>query len=261
LKEHNTKNPTKLLLILPIIISVFSLCVSIFVAWRGCEQDKRITEISYRTNRPRLEPVGEFQLDSIAFGFLPNKIINIHRDTMTRDSIPVVDVNWTIAGHLTFCNMGTDIARIRFYAYLDKNSTDAIIRDVLLGKKIRNISFSMDSLSNALYFKIVDIAPRDTFKFSIVRQIQFITETEDAVLHFLVLYENQSGAFFDTYYWTRLKISGCNMMFAADSQYIFLTPVSEEELLNSIKIIQSRPSYNMYSDAQKNKMMASIKKF
>ena len=247
-------------------ISGFACIVSAISLICNIAQNNRIYEHSYKidalAHKPRLEPSNGIFFDTINvyIDALPDDIFKPTLPTsFPLDSIPKDSVTMKpeIMGRVRIFNKGDDVASVILFSSLDRTSTDEIARDFLIGKKTPPLKTIFDTTG---FEFIIDISPQDSYDFEFSKKLQFISEEGEAILHFFLMYENQFGALFDTYYWVRLRFSGGNVLAVKNSKgqiHFFFLP---NDLQNMVKIEKSRASYKTYGVNEKRKAMATLNK-
>jgi hypothetical protein len=190
-------------------ISVAALVLATFVSVRDCSQNKRIEELDYTSKameyRPLLEVVESPQITSIRVA--GEKKIATHDlldTTQNADRFIDIPCSLTVDAKLRVVNSGNSLAEVYAYIWGDTLSGTAPIRHRLLDKKLREDGFVVSPTSE--YFAIKDVKPGDTTYFEISHTAKFVEENS-FTMHFLLLYKNEAGVLYDTYYWARYNIA------------------------------------------------------
>lgn len=252
------------------LIPIGALVVSIFVVIRSCHHNKIIFEHEYKidalSRRPLLKLIEKFQIDSIQLDNIGiasppvESLIKFQPGFSSAESL-ILTARIKIMGHIKMCNKGNDVASVISHFILTKNSTDDVMRDVLLGNYRGKMEWIADSTD--YYFEIIDIPPDDSFTFPYVTEIRQASDPYEIVLHFFVLYENQFGALFDTYCWFRLQFIGISdpeILIGKSKKQINLYFPSKY-ILDMFKITESASSYYSYDKKQKEKVLSIMEHY
>ena len=107
-----------------------------------------------------------------------------------------------IISKLKIANIGNYTAKVYASFWGDFPSGDLLIRDNLLKRNQKKLNLIKCSQDN--YYKTKQIAPDDTITIEYKHTIQFMLNNE-FTLHYFILYTNEIGAFYDTYFWARYQ--------------------------------------------------------
>lgn len=242
----------------PIIVSVIAVCVSLGALIWNAYQESKIYEhsitIDALSHKPLLEPVEEVELESIGLKLTgkPRKLRGIFKDSVFVVVGETLVIDCDVNGTFKVCNTGNDVATLTYYTILDTISTDDILRKWLLGEK--QIETRWDTIS--MDFKHIDITPGETLSLPVKKRFQFVSETGEAILHIFLLYENQFGALFDTYYWVRFR---CDLSTVMEKDGEYFVP-SKRKVLEAVKPMKSRASYKLYRPRERVKALSTITK-
>jgi len=186
------------------ILAAVAILISVVVLIRDCSQNAQINELTYRTNatqfRPNLKVCEKPNL--IDFQLRSKMAVKDFFPRVTQDTIDTpATLRVTVSLKLT--NIGNAVAHISSIVWVDTVSGEDQIRRMLLDKNARPDSLQAGSLNR--YFTPMDLSTGDTTTIELKRDIEFI-DRQAFTLHFLFLYENETGALFDTYYWARYQL-------------------------------------------------------
>ena len=174
---------------------------------RNCSQNKKIEDLDYTSKalqfRPMLDVIGNPEITSSEFTTDKITVSDLLNTQENMDSIRDIGATIKINAKLNFVNKGNAIAKISEIIWCDTLSGSDEIRKYLFNKKLREEMFK--EYPDSDYYKITDVSPGDTCVFNISRSVVFVSD-EKFTLHFLLLYHNEAGSFFDTYYWARYII-------------------------------------------------------
>lgn len=195
-KKINRAQKSFVISIFAIILTLFSY---IYLYYRHEKEDERFEVLQYETNgiryRPKLEIVGKPIIERVI----------LKRDSVNRSGDFINAYNKLgFTAELNFKNTGNTDAKILAVIQTDTVSGAAFIRDMLLSETMRARKLNKVYLMNE-FFLFKEVSRDDTTSFKVNHELNFITNSE-AVLHFLVLYENELGNLYDTYYWAKFKI-------------------------------------------------------
>ena len=225
------------------VLSIISLCMD-------CSQRSKIDELDYRTKaltfQPKLKVISKPFIEGIKVRLDRTRQPEFDQNTVT------VSFNLTIKSKLRLVNVGSALARILALVGTDTLSGSPSIRKIILKEESRK-----DRVETAFwsgYFDLPEVLPEDTTELKFEHNVQFVSDGE-FTLHYLILYENQVGVYYDTYYWVRYKndplvaelespryqlIDG--RMYARQK-----CKLSKTGLLNSIRFEESDQKYRIYS--------------
>lgn len=214
----------------------------------------------------KLEKI-EFQLSSIKFQ--PKlkivdkpKIIKIWSDTSnilkdSRDLIVSESVNDTptfefpiqfnTAVNLKITNIGNSLGKILLIAYSDTTGDIDLLREkIKVDEAVRSSKQFPDFTESEILANAVD-----TIDLQFELPIQFV-DKQLFTLHFLILYENELGNIYDTYYWSEYKIEDIIFPFGYRNENGKLVLLKNVVMTISIdelfKFKRSKSSYHTYKD-------------
>ncbi len=181
------------------ILAAVSIVISLIVLVRDYYQSARIDQLSYTTSavqfRPNLKIVGNLRIVDFALGTrLP------HLDGPSLEEILTTPAELEIHISLRCTNTGNSLARIVNTFWTDTVSGEEKLRALLTDKVRRQDAIIPASFND--YYKTRDLSSGDTTDIE-ARHMVASYHDETFTLHFLILYENETGALFDTYYWAR----------------------------------------------------------
>jgi len=175
-----------------------TILIFIFGAITQCNNENKFKEIRYIQNavehRPRLVPISIPEIREI--------FLNEGREKMQNNKVKRIESSIDISLILKFINKGNDTARIKGYIQGDTLSGEAEIRKIILDEDFNRIS--IPSLVEKGFYREFDIIPGEIWEKKINLNIKSLSD-KGGTLHFLIFYENSSGALFDTYYWCRFS--------------------------------------------------------
>ena len=242
-------------------IALWALIVSLFLGMlafiRDCSQDKKIEENNYITKalqfRPRLEILDNPRVSAIDT-FVVSEASQIGDTLVTKFSLSIIC-------SLNVANKGESMARIYATAWTDTSTGIAKIRDVLLDKKYREDFFK--SLPVNDYYPLKEVQSGDTTYFKIRHTIQYVNGNQFTI-HFLLLYKNEAGNLFDTYYWARYAttpITGVPQFKVENGKLIFNSiKFAKADFREFLKLTDSNTSTQTYSREQAKDILNFLKR-
>jgi hypothetical protein len=237
-------------------VSGAALVLAIVVFARNCSQNKRIEELYYNSkaleHRPLLEVVGNPQITSVGIAGEKKFATRDLLDT-TQDSDRFVDIpcSLTVDTKLCIVNSGTSLAEVYAYTWEDTLSGDARLRYRLLDRELRENGFILSPSTD--YFTIQDIKPGDTSYFKLSHTAHFVKDNA-FTMHFLLLYMNEVGVLYDTYYWARYDVkpitSKLEVLAVNDKPIAIRSMIQRTELLEFLKLRDHNISWKTYSKTE-----------
>lgn len=186
-------------LIISIIALVVTIISSCYLFYRDTVQDQRVEQLEYKNDsmnyRPRLEIVGKPSI----------KAINIKADSV-KPSGEFLDAysKLSFTAELKFKNTGNSTGRIIAQIEADTVSGYDNIRTMLLSYRRNEAKFISEPWKE--FFLLKEVLPTDTTILEVHHEFDFVSNSQ-AVLHLLILYENELNNLYDTYYWARFKVN------------------------------------------------------
>ena len=129
------------------------------------------------------------------------KIKKMPPDIIFSDTLEI-PCSLQITSKLKITNTGNYTAKMYASFWGDFPSGDLLIRDNLLKRNQKKLNLIKCSQDN--YYKTKQIAPDDTITIEYKHTIQSILNNE-FTLHYFILYTNERGAFYGTYFWARYQ--------------------------------------------------------
>ena len=186
--------------LLPSLIATAAIIISGISLYMDCHQEAEMAEQLYlqnaTTNPPRLELVKPLQLRDLHFAF----------DSLTispPDSAFEIHCGVYIRGNLVFQNKGVSVAHLVGTIWADDYSGSAVARDILLDPVQRESRAQGKGSTD--FYKFKRVPPADSISVPLDIQMKNFNKDSLTVLHVMLLYQDDMGALFDTYYWIRLK--------------------------------------------------------
>jgi hypothetical protein len=234
-------------------LSATAIALAIIVFVRDCSQNKKIEELGYVSNalqfRPLLQVLGTPQIYSYEIQTDRVAIPNFSAAPESTDSIQDIAASLRIYARLLFVNAGNAIANVYAFIWADTSSGSATIRAILQDRKLREQSFV--AFTDTDYFGIKDIRPGDTCDFRIAHDVRFVTK-QKFTMHFLLLYRNEAGGLFDTYYWARfttVPILWKTEFAINDGKLAYRVGVDRKQFREFLTLCDHNTSWRVYSKA------------
>jgi len=189
-----------------LILAIFAIGISIISLSLDCNQNKKISKLTDQTNamqyRPTLKIIRGTVIDS--FTVLPEKeVVRIDKKEKNDDTISYY-FNIKVWTTLKIYNNSDFIANIKSVSILDTNSGKPIIRQFFSDNNSKENKIRIKPFEN--FYPTLQIPKRDTISLNISGYNIVFFSKNIATLHFLILYENEIGTLYDSYYWVRLKL-------------------------------------------------------
>jgi hypothetical protein len=171
-----------------------------------------------------------------------------HFDSLGRREYDASPIGLGININLKCINTGNSLAKILNTFWTDTVSGEAELRAILIDGDRRQGSMVPVSLNG--YYKTQELSAGDTINIETELSVASFKD-KTFTLHFLILYQNEAGALFDTYYWARFK-AGPFRMFQIDTlidgkRDRFVIPFFPFMRASLIKLIDSHTSTKLYS--------------
>jgi len=237
------KRSTKINLSFTLIAIIISL-IAISIDWR---QNIRLDKLQYELNSLNFKPVIEVsdvfltsfreRFDSITF--LADKV----------DSTGLIKMKSEIETDITFNikNIGNSNAKIVAAFCIDTISGDDKLRELIYRE---GLTHKYDSSNNEFYsFQQLQPKYKDKLKFH--KKIDFVNN-ETFAIHLLVLYKNDMGILYDSYYWAKFQKKDLLIDFIVDSrngQIVYSKIVGD--MRDYVKFIDENIAYKIYTKEEK----------
>ncbi len=189
------------------LISFGSLIVSVTAfVWGWCNSDRTSTlenQLLAYQYQPRLSLIRAphiKEVRTLTESFNPDSIEQIPQDS--NSSIPIVKLpgKLSITSQLFLKNSGNALAKIFGYIQTDTTSFIPMIRQSFL-RSIRN----KESIIVTEFERLNEVLPGDSTMLTFQHEVAYF-DSNKFTLHYLILYENESGNLYDTYIWSQFII-------------------------------------------------------
>lgn len=238
--------------------------------WRSCAHDQQVfnhkMKIDAVTHMPVLKSPNLFMCDSTRISNAQIKypppeslLLSAYTGYPVYDSI-IWQGSFVFYGHLMLYNTGRDIAKLVYVISGASWRKDPLIRNVLLGNDDKKIDWIQKPSES--FFDLVDIAPGDSHFFPITLQIDKAVDPNNVIIHICFLYENQTGALFDTYF--LFKFEGAKIpqpeIFCelCDQKFRFGIVIPREKMNQLFQITESLCLYWVYDQKEKKRIFRML---
>lgn len=245
-----------------VFANLTTLGTLIFAIYSHCSQNKEIEEqsrqqsktvdsLNYRINALHFQPILKIAknpvIESLSFeSKIPKTYLlsDIQDDKATSDTL-AINGKYTAITEFRVFNDGESLAKILAYVISDTLSELPIIRKYLHSDSLNAKPFVIDFLPD---FSIDELQPGDTTSVKIRHEIKFPKQGRFTI-HILMLYENQMGILYDTYFWAvfeNLPTVFRQEFRIKDNQLQTRVLPDYETSRNILKCTTTKPSYDFY---------------
>jgi hypothetical protein len=184
-------------------VPLAALALGVVGLIRDCKQENRLDELNHGMTalqyRPLLKVVGTPDVLSYELEGQPFRTDTLLKATES-DSVLDIYARLTVDLRFAVVNDGNAVARIYSIVLTDSSSGADLAR-----RRILNSDFSGFKLvPDSSYFRTESVTPGDTAYFNESYRVNF-SDKSTFTLHFLILYQNEMKALYDTYHWARFS--------------------------------------------------------
>jgi len=184
--------------------------LAIYIAWRAflesevARNEIRVRQldldslsylVSAHENHPRLKVSKEFEIVGMDVqNYIAPDSLDSQNDTVR------ISTYFIISGGLQVVNIGNSLAKLLMTASYDSLTYSPVMRE--------SVQKLDDRLKKALFirtYRLEEILPGDTAYLKFSRPIYYVRDHR-FTLHIFLLYSNEIGNLFDTYYWATYDI-------------------------------------------------------
>jgi hypothetical protein len=187
-------------------IAFIALIVSILSFWRDCGQDKEIDKINFLSNavqhQPTLVSVSKLDITNVWLEPVSVKVPLDTHDSTEPVGIPL-ETNILIKTNIKLTNVGNSNAKIIAVMMSDSLTANPFIRNAMLDPE-RKMTTVQSMLPPFLKSELLP-NNSDTTQIELTYKIHNVRDNL-FTLHYLILYENDLGNIYDTYYWNQYRI-------------------------------------------------------
>ncbi|NIV14104.1 MAG: hypothetical protein GWN62_23360 [Aliifodinibius sp.] len=214
-----------------------------------------LKELKYKQNslayRPHLEFVGKPAITGVGF---------------VSDSIQVVDDTLNFVAEVRFnatmklVNKEKHLAKIVAEATTDTLYGEDYLRQLILSQDERIKLFPVQDM-----FPFKEIGYLDTLLLTINHQVRQVSENQEGILHFFVMYQNEAGNLYDIYYWTEFSFQPVPIVPGRiKAEELTGLPIQEGKVANmdmmkAIEFKEKHVSQYIYSKQQRDRIIEFFK--
>lgn len=235
---------------IPIIISILALGFSVITFFSERNTKYKISTVTYF---PQLT-VKQCTLTNLEIKSSP-PIINrndLDQDTILKKVGGVFQANFQVEMQ----NNGNNNAQLLFIAVADTTSGLDYFRQLLFHKGLDQLLRHGEK--DISYYSDIKISPNKEFNINVSRSIQFINQ-DSYTLHFWIVYRNEFGLIYDTYYWYRGIISLPVIVSYIDESTGQLINSHLESPEKIISFIDDNNSFKIYSKKESHQIKKILK--
>jgi hypothetical protein len=252
--------------IIPIALFVFSEVRNHF-------KELKIGQLQYQMGsmqfRPRLTSLGDPVFQNIVTEpiqmktteYLDLKPTSPGGDTLNLGKLTIK----RIESQLRITNSGNALAKIVGVATTSKHTDGDLLRSIIVEAKQDEATSKSISFFPMMFQDEILNSPQDTISLDLSHEIfsRDLSKDKQGILHYLILYENEMGHFFDTYFWLEIslqKIVVPNPFWGNNRQLLPKTVTFKLPVRDVVVMGHSKPSYHTYSFEEERKIRANFKK-
>lgn len=249
---------------IPAITIILSAFFSSVALYQSCEREGRIEKLEHLNYRPLLSLAKGHSIKNIELDFLPTilKFTDFLKiNTSQGDSILDVPMQtkFTVHSEFSVTNTGNNTAKIIAILSADSVTGYYVLREsfqeIIELSAFDTIHLFQDYFQSELLPDAVDTV---RLEFS---QVIGCESDNKITLHYLIIYQNELGNLYDTYFWFNYQLKELifpsPFHFITDSTFILKTHPKPIAIARSdyIKIKASKPSYKIYSEEESDKIL------
>lgn len=233
------------LAIIAIVVALGSLLYTIY-------NDYKIRKLSFDNNGLQNRPLLKFDEKLNKIHYTVQSKNTISAEDLYKGKMSKIAVTLTVDPELNVTNNGNSVANILCKVVTDKYSGLPEIRKILFSEN------GMESFSIKLtddYYKTIDILPGKSKSVRLpytINDVNFVLN--EFTIHYLIVYANEIGNVFDSYFWVRFKMDPIQARFSSDGN-TFSIQLDKEELHGAVKVIDTHFSTRMYSRNESRKIV------
>lgn len=231
------------------IISLLALLLAGISTFRSCSNEEEIEKNNYEIKSLEYRPKLKLSEPKILSIELESDSIKSQDST---DTVGLFYSKLHLKLQIKITNIGNNNGKIVGYVIADTISKERILKDFIVDKS-RYDNNSTNSLKLPYLYK--ELNPIDSFNVELDYTPQFILSNK-FIIHILLLYENDIGQLFDTYYWLEYNTNDIiipNPALYSDNK-LMLNSISKS-IFSSIKFIDENNFSSIYSENEKNEIL------
>lgn len=244
---------------LAVTISILAFGLSIIAFIRDCNQNSNMKQISQQINslqyKPILKPIGEPKIVEskiISEGKSMQEILDLIDSSSVDTPTIATGAKIELTTKMTFVNEGASLARNVAYLSCDTITNYPRLREILRNPQKWKNKGHYEKID-----KINESQPGDTIEVHSKYDLKFM-ENGNIELHYLLLYENELGTFYDTYVWCNYTFELSTLFTIVEENGILQPKLVDINNINPFKLSgKVNDSYYMYTESETKE----IKKF
>lgn len=163
---------------------------------------------------------------------------------------PISKVNYTITTEIKLKNIGNSVANIMLHGAIDTITGQPILREqfskFVSGQKTDR-NFELEPMDE---FFQNELAPNNSVTIPISLEVYNINKEQKINLHFFVMYENEIGTIYDTYFWIVYENAPVEMepiySYHEPTKQMYLKFKLYDDIKSRFKVSITKVSYNTY---------------
>lgn len=194
--------------------TLLALAVFAFGLVRDCKQESETELLSARSIRPNIVFTQPFRIKSADVDYDKIKFKDLLSIAKTNDSISKKNVDSVLfiqgspnsvsfTASVFLKNTGNEVAKIRYIITGDTLSGMDDIRSILRDEQRRKASLVYSDVQDK--FSILELQPNESASYDIPYIVRYLDDRSFR-MHILVIYEGESTALYDTYYWADYNV-------------------------------------------------------
>jgi hypothetical protein len=171
----------------------------------------------------------------------------------TENGLPTITAQIILGSTLKLTNVGSSAARLRSTLTADGLSGHRDLADRLLATGQLRPSDFIVSRPNPVDLPTVELAPGDTAELQFTHVLKNPGPRNELQLHYLLLYENELGTLYDTYFWTNLSWDGSpfDMKEWREGDLLIRSHrISSESILRSLRVGSTTQRSEIYKTGE-----------
>ena len=187
-----------------LIVSIVSLIVAYCAGERTSRVEEQLRAYQYQPRLALFRPPHIKAVESRTVFFNPDSILRSRQGSDSTSSPVLLNAKLRITSQLFLKNTGNALAKIVGYVQTDTTSYQPIIRALF-----RRAIQAGDSVE--IIERLNEVPPGDSTVLTLEAEVSFIS-LNHFTLHYLILYENEMGNLYDSYFWAPFVIREFEMI-------------------------------------------------
>lgn len=233
-----------------LIISIIALC-------KDCSQSKKIDKTNYALSQVQYRPqIKIIKSEITGFDWQTGMIHQGTEEDYLKQDTSDIGIELETNTRIYLTNIGNTPAKIFGEICTDNTSSKRFLREILtkLEPEVDTVGFFNN------YYREIEINSGDTIKIERKFKIRN-AQKHKFTIHYLLLYENDLGQYFDTYYWARYKL---NEFMLKEEYYpdknLLKLKVARKDLVNMLEFIDQFNYSDVYNKREKQELDKYLKR-